>query len=65
MSKVKEVVPKINQATGLRVDKVTERSEPGDGYDRVQTILTLELKRPPAESDNYSAERNLMRAIIR
>jgi hypothetical protein len=65
MSKVKERVPKICQATGLRVEKVSEHSETGDGYDRVQTILTLELKRRPQVSSEYDQQRSLMRAIIR
>jgi hypothetical protein len=65
MNKVREAVPKINQSTGLRVEKVSERSEFGEGYDRVQTICTLELKRRPQESTEYDQQRSLMRAIIR
>jgi hypothetical protein len=66
MSKVREAISKISQASGLRVEKVPggERSETGDGYDRVQTVVTLELRRHP-ERTEYQDERNLMRAIIR
>ena len=67
MGKVREVVPKINQATGLRVEKVAERVDSGDpcGPDKVQTVCTLELRRRPQETSEYDAERSLMRAIIR
>ena len=67
LSKVREVVPKINQATGLRVEKVGERQDTGDArsIDRVQSIATLELRRKPQESSDYDAERSLMRAIVR
>jgi hypothetical protein len=66
MSKVKEIVPKINQLTGLRVEKVGERVDSGDArsIDRVQGIATLELRRKP-EPTEYERERSLMAAIIR
>jgi hypothetical protein len=66
LSKVREVVPKINQATGLRVEKVAERQDSGDvrGIDRVQGIATLELRRKP-EPTEYERERSLLAAIIR
>jgi hypothetical protein len=67
LSQVREAVPKINQATGLRVEKVSERQDTGDpsGPDRVQGIATLELRRQPQEPTDYDSERNLMRAIVR
>jgi hypothetical protein len=66
LSKVREVVPRINQATGLRVEMVRERIAAGDpsGPDRVITVATLELKHQP-EATSYDAERTLMSAIIR
>jgi hypothetical protein len=67
MASVREVVPKINQLTGLRVEKVAERQDTGDArsIDRVQGIATLELRRKPQEPTDYDAERSLMAAIIR
>jgi hypothetical protein len=67
LAKIREAVPKINAATGLRVEKVAERVDTGDpcGPDKVQTVCTLELRRKPQESSEYDAERNLMRAIVR
>jgi hypothetical protein len=66
LSKVREVVPKINQLTGLRVEKVGERVDSGDArsIDRVQGIATLELKRQ-REPTNYDIERGLMAKIVR
>jgi hypothetical protein len=67
MSRVREVVPRIHELAGLRVEKVDERNEFGDpsGLDRVQTVVTLELKRKPTETSEYDQERSLMRAIVR
>jgi hypothetical protein len=67
MSKIRQVVPQINQATGLRVEKISERVDTGDpcGPDKVQTVCTLELRRKPQESSEYDVERSLMRAIVR
>jgi hypothetical protein len=66
MGLVREAVPKINQLTGLRVEKISERTESGDaaGIDRVQTIATLELKRKPPPTE-YEAQRNLMSVCIK
>jgi hypothetical protein len=52
-SKVREVVPKINQM-GLGVRRVSERqSDDGRGAWRVQSLVTLELYRPDANKENY------------
>jgi hypothetical protein len=66
MSKVREAVPRISEATGLRVQKISERVDTGDprGPDKVQTVCTLELRRKP-EPTEYDSARNLMRAIVR
>jgi hypothetical protein len=66
LSKVKEIVPKINQLTGLRVEKVGQRVDSGDArsIDRVQGIATLELKRQ-REPTSYDIERGLMARIVR
>jgi hypothetical protein len=69
MSRVREVVPHIHELAGLRVEKVpgSERSEAGDpsGINRIQTVVTLELKRKPTETSEYAAARNLMRVACR
>jgi hypothetical protein len=66
LAKVRVVVPKINELTGLRVEKVSERQGPGDvtSNDRIVSIAMLELRRQP-EPTEYESERNLMRAIVR
>jgi hypothetical protein len=63
---VASTIPKIHQATGLRVERVAERIDRGDpcSNNRVETICTLELKRQPEVTD-YDAERGLMAAIIK
>jgi hypothetical protein len=66
MGKVREVIPKISELTGLRVEKVRERTEAGDvaGIDRIQTVVTLELKRK-LEPTEYESQRNLMSVCIK
>jgi hypothetical protein len=67
MSLVREAVPRLSQLTGLRVEKVSERTESGDsaGIDRVQTIARLELRRKPQEPSEYEKDHRLMAALFR
>jgi hypothetical protein len=65
LAQVREVVPKITELTGLRVEKVAERQDSGDVRSNDRTIsIALELKHQ-REPDSYDRERNLMKAIVR
>jgi hypothetical protein len=59
----RRVIPEINKL-GLRAKKVDER-QGSDINGHACSFAIIELRRQPAETDNYSAERTLMRAIIR
>jgi hypothetical protein len=63
LSETRKVIPEINKL-GLRAEKVAER-QGSDINGRACSYATIELRRQRPETDNYSAERNLMRAIIR
>jgi hypothetical protein len=63
LSKVRENIPQINQLTGLRCEKVSERQD-SDFNGRACSIARIELRRPP-EPTEYDDERHLMWAAVR
>jgi hypothetical protein len=63
LAETRRVIPEINKL-GLRAKKVDER-QGNDINGRACSYAIIELRRQTPETDNYSAERNLMRAIIR
>jgi hypothetical protein len=58
LGETRRVIPEINKL-GLRCTKVSERQD-SDINGKACSIATIELKRQPAETSEYDADRRLM-----